>query len=97
MDLELTPKLRLVNNANLLWFDKVNPLQQFVFQELISHFIGADLSVGAEYRPFLNNNVILTMGIATLIPGDGFKTLFNSFDHNADALVAGFVEAVLTF
>jgi hypothetical protein len=97
VDMELTPKLRLVNNANLLWFDAVQPLQQFVFQEHISHFIGADLSVGAEYRPFLNNNVILTTGIAALIPGDGFRTLFNSFDHVAGALVAGFVEAVLTF
>ena len=60
---------KLPDSANLLWFDAVQPLQQFVFQEHISHFIGADLSVGAEYRPFLNNNVILTMGIATLIPG----------------------------
>jgi hypothetical protein len=55
-------------------------------------------TIGTEqFIRFHKNNVILTMGIATLIPGDGFKTLFNSFDHNADALVAGFVEAVLTF
>ena len=97
VDFELTPKCRLINNANVLWFDSVAPLQQFVYQQHVNRFIGVDLSTGMEYRPFLNNNVILKFGVATLIPGTGFRDLFNNFDHNARALYAGFLEATLTF
>ena len=97
VDMELTPKCRLINNANVLWFDSVAPLQQFVYQQHINHFIGVDLSAGMEYRPFLNNNMIFRFGFATLIPGQGFRDLFNNFDHNARALFAGFLEATLTF
>jgi hypothetical protein len=96
-DAELTPTFRLIHNTNFLWFDSVAPLQQLVFQRDIKHTIGTDMSLGAEYRPYLNNNMIFRFGVAVLIPGDGFKTLFNSFDHAADALVASFLEAVLTF
>ena len=97
IDMELTPKVRIINNANVLWFDSVNPLQQFVYQQRIDHFIGVDLSMGVEYRPFLNNNMILKFGLAGLIPGQGFRDLFGSFDHSARVLVAGFLETTLTF
>jgi hypothetical protein len=97
VDFEVTPKWRVVNNANVLWFDSVAPLEQFTYQQHINHFIGVDLSTGLEYRPFLNNNVIVRCGFATLIPGQGFRDLFNSYDHNARALFAGFLEATLTF
>jgi len=96
-DAELTPKLRLIFNTNFLWFDSVKPLQQLVFQQDIKHSIGTDISLGTEYRPFLNNNILFRFGVAMLLPGDGFKTLFNSVDHAADVLVASFLEAVLTF
>jgi hypothetical protein len=97
VDMELTPKCRLINNANVLWFDSVNPLQQLTFQQNISHFIGVDLSMGMEFRPYLNNNMIFKMGISTLLPGQGFRNLFDSYDHSARALFASFFEAVLTF
>ena len=51
VDFELTPRLRLINNVNFLWFDDTNTLRQFVFQDSIHKFIGTDLSVGCEYRP----------------------------------------------
>ena len=35
-------KLRSIVNANVLWFDTANPLQQFVYQH-IKNFIGVDL------------------------------------------------------
>src|SRR5262249_59937761 len=35
VDVDLTPRLRLIHNANLLWFDSVRPLKQFVFQDRI--------------------------------------------------------------
>src|SRR5208282_2379734 len=73
MDVDLTPKIKLVNNVNFLWFDKTNVLEQFVYQSHIDRFIGTDVSMGIEYRPFLNNNVIAKVGLATLVPGRGFK------------------------
>jgi hypothetical protein len=97
VDMEVTPKFRLIQNTNFLWFDSVQPLQQFVFQKDIRHSIGTDVSLGAEYRPLLNNNMIFRAGIAFLVPGDGFKTLFNSVDHATGVLVASFLEMVLTF
>ncbi|MBI3821144.1 MAG: hypothetical protein HY289_00520 [Planctomycetes bacterium] len=96
-DFDVTPKWRLINNANVLWFDSVQPLQQFTYQQHINHFIGVDLSIGTEYRPLLNNNVILKAGFSTLIPGQGFRDLFNKTDNDVRTLFAGFLEATLTF
>jgi hypothetical protein len=97
MDADVTPKLKFITNANFLWFDHTDVLQQFVFQRDIEQHIGTDLSVGLEYRPYLNNNVIVVGGFATLLPGDGFRDLYNGLRDNADALHAGFVEMVFTF
>jgi hypothetical protein len=96
-DLELTPKLKLVNNVNFLWFDKTNVLEQFVFQGHIDNFIGADLSSGLIYRPLLSNNIIVTMGVSALLPGLGFQELYNSFDTHVKPLTAAFVQMTLAY
>ncbi len=97
VDLELTPKLRMINNANVLWFDKTDVLEQFTFQSHIRNFIGTDLSSGFEYRPLLNNNIIVTAGVSTLIPGQGFKDLYNKATSDVQPLFAGFLELNLNF
>lgn len=97
VDFDVTPKLKVINNANLLWFDKTNVLEQFVFQERINRFIGGDLSLGVEYRPLLSNNVIMTCGVSTLMPGHGFKDLYNKFSSDVGTLVASFVELRLAY
>jgi hypothetical protein len=97
LDLELTPKLRMTNNANLLWFDETAPLQVLLHQAEIRHFIGADLSSGLEYRPLLNNNVIARFGIATLLPGHGFEDVYNRVHGEVNPLFAGFVDLVFAF
>ena len=97
VDFDLTPKLKMIHNANVLWFDKTNVLEVFTFQQAIDRFIGTDLSVGVEYRPLLNNNVILTCGVSTLIPGHGFEDLFNNPGRRVPPLVASFLELNLTF
>ena len=43
-DADLTPKIKLINNYNLLWFDKTAVLEQFVFQGNIGRFVSAILS-----------------------------------------------------
>lgn len=106
MDFEVTPKLRLITNANYLMFDSTNVLQTFTFQQNIDRSIGADLSLGIEYRPFLNDNVIFRGGVAALVPGRGFKDLFgatnpfsvaNSGNVSTGTLFSNFVEMALTY
>lgn len=91
-DLEITPKLRSINNCNFLWFDRTNPLETFVFQSPISHSIGTDLSTGLEYRPLLNNNILFVGGFAALVPSSGFRDLYNPVLGRVSALTMGFLE-----
>jgi len=97
MDFDLTPKARLITNANFLWFDETNVLQQYVFQNNVRRFIGTDLSAGIEYRPRLNNNLIFTGGVSGLIPGTGFQDLYNPLHGEVNALFASFLEIVLQY
>jgi hypothetical protein len=97
IDMDLTPKLRMINNANFLMFDKTNSLETFLFDGRIDREIGVDLSSGFEYRPLLSNNAILTFGVSTLIPGRGFNQVYGRFRHGAQPLMAAFVEANLAF
>lgn len=97
VDCDVTPKLKVITNYNLLWFDKTNSLETFVFQGNIDRFIGADLSVGVEYRPLLSNNVVMVFGCATLIPAEGFKDLYNRLGNDATALVAGFAQMTFQY
>jgi hypothetical protein len=96
-DVEITPRLKSINNYNLMWFDKTAPLETFLFQEHIHHFIGADLSSGLEYRPALSNNLLLTFGFAVLLPGQGFKDIYSRFMNVADPLISTFVQTEVTF
>jgi hypothetical protein len=97
MDFELTPKLKLINNYNLLWFDKTSALQQFLFQGNIDRFIGADLGWGCEYRPLLTENIVFLGGVQMLIPGQGFRDIYNDFNNRLGSLVAGFMNVIVTF
>lgn len=97
MDVDITPKLKSINNLNFMWFDDTNVLQQFVFQGRVNQYIGADVSTGLEYRPFLNNNVIITTGISSLIPGRGFTNLYDNLRSERHALLAGFMELNLNY
>ena len=98
IDFDLTPKLKLINNCNFLWFNKTQTLEQFTFQEHIRHYIGADLSMGVEYRPLLSNNLIFIGGIAGLIPGQGFKDLYNPLRGGSiGPLAMGFMDIAVVF
>jgi hypothetical protein len=96
-DFDVTPRFRIINNANVLFFDKTAVLEQFLFQRKISRFIGVDLSSGFEWRPRLNNNAIILAGLSTLIPGDGFRSLYNNAGGKTSGLFSGLMEIILTF
>ncbi len=76
-DFNLTPKLRAFVNGNYLRFDRTEPLELLLFQRPIRHSIGTDLGVGVEYRPPLSENIVLTGGISSLVPGRGFEEIYN--------------------
>ncbi|HEY2250685.1 MAG TPA: HEAT repeat domain-containing protein [Planctomycetaceae bacterium] len=106
MDFQVTPKARVFTNANYLWFDATQALEQFVFQKNISRQIGTDLSIGTEYRPYLNDNVIIFAGYAALLPGNGLNEIYGAVDpyhihsptHQAlPAMHAVFLEMTLTY
>lgn len=97
-DADITPKLKMINNANYLLFNDTAVLEQFIFQRSVSRKIGLDLSSGFEWRPFHNDNMIFTFGGAALLPDRGFKDLYKEYVSNdANVLFAAFFEAALTF
>jgi hypothetical protein len=77
-DLQLTPKLKAVLNANYLRFDKTGSLDLLLFQPNIRKNIGLDLGGGFLYRPLLNENVVITAGVTGLLPGGGFDDIYSS-------------------
>ena len=97
IDADLTPKLKLIHNTNFLWFDQTEPLETYLFTDKVRDFIGTDISIGTEYRPFLNNNVRVLSGFATLISGGGFDNLFQRFGQEAGNPIAGFLEVALEY
>lgn len=106
MDFEITPKLKAITNANFLWFDTTETLEQLVYQSNIHRRIGTDLSLGMEYRPRLSDNVIVSGGVSTLIPGQGFHDLFGvanpvsaatAAPGKSDSMQALFVDVTFTY
>lgn len=97
MDAEVTQKLRLIGNVNFLWFNQTEVLKTFTFQGDIANRIGTDFSLGGEYRPRLNNNFIIVGGASMLLPGGGFRDLYNPLVGKVDVLGAGFINAVVTY
>jgi hypothetical protein len=97
MDFDVTPRARLISNVNFLWFDETEILEQFVFQESIHSFIGTDISLGLEYRPWLNNNAIILAGVSGLLPATGFEDLYNPIVGEVNDLFACFTEIILTY
>lgn len=91
-DFNVTPKLKLITNASYLRFVDTKPLQLLLQDNHVGKDIGVDLSLGVQYRPLLNNNIIITGGAAALVPGAGFSNLYTS-----QTLFSTFVSVTLTF
>lgn len=97
-DADITPKLRMIANANYLMFDKTEVLKTFTFQGSVDKRIGLDLSCGFEYRPLHSDNMIMLFGVSALLPDKGFKDLYNQYNSNdSETLFASFFEMILQF
>lgn len=92
VDVEATPKLKVLFNFNQLWFASTATLEYVLHQPDIRQSIGQDYSVGFIYRPLLNQNVVLTAGFAYLVPGGGLKDI-----QGGEDLYSTFLSATLTF
>lgn len=76
MSAEVTPEVRLIGNANYIRFMDTSTLELLLKQPGIGNDVGIDLSLGVEYRPWLNNNVIVKGFGALLQPLDGFSDIY---------------------
>jgi hypothetical protein len=75
-DFDLTPGLRVSANANHLAFASTATLKALRNEGSIPRNIGWDLSAAAIYRPRANQNIVMRLSAAMLVPGDGFRDLF---------------------
>ena len=75
-DAKVTPKLRGTVNVNWAKFNRTEVLQALLFQAHIRHAIGVDSGLGVQYRPLLNDNIVVTAGVGALAPGGGFQDLY---------------------
>ena len=95
-DFDLTPGLRVSANANHLWFAKTEVLQTLRNEGSIPSSIGWDLSASAIYRPHANQNLVFRLSAAALLPGAGFRDLFDNVNgHRSYYSVLG--NAILSF
>lgn len=92
VDADLTPKWRISGNINWLHFMETRPLELVLNQSKIDGDIGWDFSLGVRHRPFLNENVVLTLGISALAPGAGAQRIFTH-----QTLFSAFTRLTVTF
>lgn len=93
VDVEITPELKAVANASYMRFDHTNSLEILVNQPGISPTLGWDASLALIARPFLNNNMTVTVGGSGFFPGEGFTQVFES----DDTLYSAFFQLTLVY
>ncbi|MCT2401537.1 alginate export family protein [Novosphingobium mangrovi (ex Huang et al. 2023)] len=79
-DFDLTPELRVSANANHLWFENTATLQTLRNEGSIPKDIGWDLSAAAIWRPKATQNIVFRLSAAALVPGGGFRDLFDNYE-----------------
>lgn len=77
-ELELTPKLRAFFNANYIRLAQTDPIETALLTAEADNEMGWDLSLGFQYRPLLTDNIIISAGFGTLIPGSGFRDIYQT-------------------
>lgn len=75
-DADLTPELRLLANFSKLNFVSTAVLGVLRNQTPPSKDLGIDISVGAQFRPFMTQNVVFNASAAAFLPGKGLKQLY---------------------
>ncbi len=77
-DVDITPRWRAIANLNQLWFNNTSSLSVLRNQGDIDRDLGTDISVAVQYRPLFIQNIVLNVSAAALVPGTGFKQLYQA-------------------
>jgi hypothetical protein len=93
LDVDVTPRLKAIVTGNYIRLDAVQPVEAILFQGNIHKELGTDISVGLRYRPLLNQNIVIVGGTAALLPGRGFKDIY----EKDRPLYHVFTNVILTF
>ena len=97
-ELDVTPKLRAFFNANYIRFAETDPLQTALLTQKIDAEVGWDLSLGFQYRPVLTDNIIFSAGFGALIPGAGYKNIYQTMTGSVDDfLYSGLIAVTFTY
>ena len=94
---DMTPKSNLIGTVNWMWFDQTEVFTQLLGVSDVDSYLGTDLSLGLEYRPWLDNRIIVSGGVASLIGGKGFRDLYRPFTQRAESLFGGFANIVVGY
>jgi len=81
-DFDLTPEFRLSVNANHLWFENTASLQALRNEGSIPRDVGWDVSASTIWRPKATQNIVFRLSGAALLPGKGFRDLFDNQNGN---------------
>ena len=76
-DADISPQLRVIGNVSKLSFMNTSSLSVLRNQDISSRDLGIDVSIGAHYRPFFTQNMVLNASAAALLPGKGLKQLYD--------------------
>ena len=94
-DFDIAPELRLLANANHLWFEDTETLEYLRAQTLRDTEIGYDLSAGLQWRPLFNQNIVINASGAVLLAGRGLRDLYGGTRHST--LYSAFLNAVFAY
>ena len=97
VDADLSPRVKMISNVNLLYFDHTEVIEQFIFQSDVARHIGTDISTGIEWRPLLNDNLLVVGGVSGLVTGAGFSDIYGETGDSAANLFASFCEVIATY
>ncbi len=97
-DMDLLPTLKLSLNLNYIRMADIEPVNSALHASNFSAEVGWDISTGVTYRPLLTDNIIISAGLGALIPGDGYKAIYETnttsvpgFDNGPNAHVDSFL------
>lgn len=76
-DMDLTPTTRLSFNINQIWFADTTVLEVARNQAEVANNFGTDISSALIYRPFANQQFIIRLSAAAILPGQGYKDLYD--------------------
>jgi hypothetical protein len=77
-EFDLTPKLRSFLNANYIRLVETDTIKTALLTDKADPEIGGDLSIGFQYRPLLTDNIIISIGFGALIPGQGYRDIYQT-------------------